>query len=124
MGHARAAIDIVSSPAANVALAMGVDSMIHLVVRTRRLVAQGSDDWEAWLTARQQLWRPILSAALIICAGFGIFSLSTFPPSQRFGIAVILGTLAAAVMALVALPFGAAAKLRGPENRLTEAMRN
>ncbi|UCD23903.1 MAG: MMPL family transporter [Gemmatimonadota bacterium] len=106
-GHIGMPIDIITSPAANVALAMGVDSMIHLVMRMRRLRLQSSNDWQAWLDARAQLWRPILGASLIICAGFGIFSLSSFPPTQRFGFAVILGTLTAASMALVALPFAA-----------------
>jgi predicted RND superfamily exporter protein len=40
-GHLGIAIDIITSPAANVALAMGVDSMIHLVVRVRRLTSSG-----------------------------------------------------------------------------------
>ncbi len=111
MGHLGMSIDIIVSPAANVALAMGVDSMIHLVLRARRLASREGNRWQAWLTARAQLHQPVLSATFIICAGFGIFSLSTFPPTQRFGLAVILGTLTAATMALVALPFGAAAKL-------------
>jgi predicted RND superfamily exporter protein len=110
-GHIGMPIDIITSPAANVALAMGVDSMIHLVIRMRRLATPGISDWEAWLMARAQLWKPILGATLIICAGFGIFSLSSFPPTQRFGYAVILGTLTAAAMALVALPFAATVRL-------------
>ena len=110
-GHIGMPIDIITSPAANVALAMGVDSMIHLVIRMRRLATAGIGDWEAWLMARAQLWKPILGATLIICAGFGIFSLSSFPPTQRFGYAVILGTLTAAAMALVALPFAATVRL-------------
>jgi predicted RND superfamily exporter protein len=106
-GHIGMPVDIITSPAANVALAMGVDSMIHLVMRMRRLRTRSGSDWQAWLDARAQLWRPILGASLIICAGFGIFSLSSFPPTQRFGFAVILGTLTAATMALVTLPFAA-----------------
>jgi predicted RND superfamily exporter protein len=106
-GHVGMPIDIITSPAANVALAMGVDSMIHLVMRVRRLTTTSGNHWQIWLDARAQLWRPILGATLIICAGFGIFSLSSFPPTQRFGFAVILGTLTAATMALVALPFAA-----------------
>ena len=51
-----------------------------------------------------QIGRPILGATGIICAGFGIFVLSSFPPTQRFGLAVILGTTAAATMSLVVLP--------------------
>lgn len=107
MSHFRMPIDIITSPAANVALAMGVDSMIHLVLRVRRLWPRSTTAWEAWTSAREQMWQPVLGATLIICAGFGIFSLSAFPPTQRFGLAVILGTVTAAVMTLVALPFAA-----------------
>jgi predicted RND superfamily exporter protein len=114
--HLGMPIDIITSPAANVALAMGVDSMIHLVMRVRRLANPSLPEWETWLRARNQLWRPIVGATFIICAGFGIFSLSTFPPTQRFGLAVILGTLTAATMALVALPFAATVKIKKDEN--------
>jgi len=101
-GHARIAIDIITSPAANIALAIGADSMIHLVIRVRRLVAAGSVT--PWASAVAQIGRPILGASAIICAGFGIFALSSFPPTQRFGLAVIIGTMAAATMALLVLP--------------------
>jgi len=120
-GHFGMPIDIITSPAANVSLAMGVDSMIHLVMRVRRLASPASSEWETWLLARDQLWRPILGASLIICAGFGIFSLSTFPPTQRFGLAVILGTLTAATMALLALPFAATVRMRTVGEEATAA---
>ena len=42
---------------------------------------------------------------LILAAGFGIFALSSFPPTQRFGVAVAGGTLAAAAIALFVLPW-------------------
>jgi predicted RND superfamily exporter protein len=51
--------------------------------------------------------RPVLTTTLLICVGFGVFGLSSFPPTRRFGFAVILGTLTAATMALVALPLSA-----------------
>jgi predicted RND superfamily exporter protein len=111
LGHLGVALDIIASPAASVSVAMGVDSMIHLAVRARRLDQGARGSWEAWLEARAQLWRPVLGAALIICAGFGIFGLSAFPPTQRFGLAVVLGTLTAVTLALIALPFGAATLL-------------
>ena len=111
MGHLGMPIDIITSPAANVAIAMGVDSMIHLVLRVRRLWPESKTAWEAWSNARAQMWQPVLGATLIICAGFGIFSLSAFPPTQRFGLAVVLGTLTAATMTLVTLPF--AVNIRG-----------
>jgi predicted RND superfamily exporter protein len=101
-GHARIAVDIITSPAANIALAIGADSMIHLVVRVRTLGRSGLQD--AWSKAVQQIAAPVLGAAAIISAGFGIFGLSTFPPTRRFGLAVIVGTLAAAALALLVLP--------------------
>ena len=105
-GHLGVAVDIITSPAANVALAMGVDSMIHLVVRVRHLRDDGLDPLESWSQARTQIMGPVLAATLLICVGFGIFGLSTFPPTRRFGFAVILGTMTAATMALVTFPLG------------------
>jgi predicted RND superfamily exporter protein len=57
---------------------------------------------------------PVLAATLLICVGFGIFGLSTFPPTRRFGFAVILGTMTAASMALAALPLAVGAFGRMP----------
>ena len=101
-GHLGLPVDLITSPAANVALALGVDSMIHLVLRMKALAATGEPD--PWGAARSQMTRPILSASFIICAGFGIFALSTFPPTARFGFAVIVGTITAATVAVVVLP--------------------
>jgi predicted RND superfamily exporter protein len=101
-GHLGVAVDIITSPAANIALALGADSMIHLVVRVRALAAAGASS--PWPTAVGEIGRPVLGATAIVCAGFGIFVLSSFPPTQRFGLAVILGTAAAAVVSLVVLP--------------------
>ena len=89
-------VDIITSPAANLALALGVDAMIHITLRHR---ATGD-----WATAARQMARPVLSATAIVCAGFGLFVISSFPPTARFGMAVILGTVTAGVMALVVLP--------------------
>jgi predicted RND superfamily exporter protein len=72
------------------------------VVRVRRLTAAG--DAEPWRRAVAQIGRPVLGATGIITAGFGIFVLSSFPPTQRFGLAVIVGAATAAAMALLALP--------------------
>jgi len=103
-GWLGVSVDIITSPAPNVALAMGVDSMIHLVVRVRHLGDGGLSQAESWSQARTQIMGPVLAATLLICVGFGIFGLSTFPPTGRFGLAVILGTMTAAIMALITLP--------------------
>lgn len=46
-------------------------------------------------------------------AGFGIFILSGFPPTQRFGLSVVLGTLLTPLSALLVLPWFATFQLPG-----------
>jgi len=101
-GYLGIAVDIITSPAANVALGLGSDATIHLVVRVRRLTRVADSD--PWTHGVAQIGRAVIGATGIVAAGFGIFVLSTFPPTQRFGLAVILGTAAAAALALVVLP--------------------
>jgi predicted RND superfamily exporter protein len=104
-------LDIISAPATNVTLGMGIDAMIHLVTAARRLRHRGLKGWEAWNQARSWQWLAILGNALIVCVGFGIFSLSRFPPTQRFGLAVVFGTIIDALATLIVLPFFAGVPL-------------
>ncbi|MFP3941200.1 MAG: thiamine pyrophosphate-dependent enzyme [Thermoanaerobaculia bacterium] len=113
MGHLGLPVDFISSPAANVAVGMGIDSMIHLVVAVRALRREGLGGWRAWSAARGRLWRPVVGAAGILSLGFGLFTLSSFPPTRRFGVAVVVGLAAAAVLTLVVLPW-LAHRLRRP----------
>jgi len=102
-------LDVISAPAANVCIGMAVDAMIHLTAAARREAKNGKTTWKNWVAARHDQGASILNSALIIAAGFAIFALSTFPPTQRFGIAVVFGTVIAAFAALVVLPVFAAA---------------
>lgn len=118
-GHLGIAVDIVASPAANVALAMGVDSMIHLAMRAR-LEGRRRGGAGAWSAAADSLARPVTAACAIVCVGFGIFVLSDFPPTRRFGLAVLLGSATACFATLLALPSlmrrrAAPAEAREPE---------
>lgn len=103
-GHLGIAADIVMSPAANIALAMGVDSMIHIAVRARALQRGGAAAAGAWADAARTLAKPVTAACAIVCIGFGIFVLSGFPPTRRFGLAALLGTATACSAALLVLP--------------------
>lgn len=103
-GYGRVPIDIISAPAVNVAIGMGIDSMIHLVSAVRRRRKNGMDYSSAWIQSRARLWQPILSSMFIICAGFAIFTLSAFPPTQRFGSEIVFGTILASLSALFVLP--------------------
>jgi predicted RND superfamily exporter protein len=49
---------------------------------------------------------------LIVSAGFAIFGLSAFPPTQRFGISIVLGTILASVSTVFVLPLLAEAKMK------------
>jgi predicted RND superfamily exporter protein len=105
IGFLKAPLDIISAPAANLTLGMGIDdTMIHLGERWRVLVKQGHAPDEAWDIARCQLWRPIVVSMLIVCVGFSIFILSEFPPTRRFGMWVMLGTLLVLPSTLFFLP--------------------
>ena len=73
---------------------------------------QVSLELEQRYPGRTQVMGPVLAVTLLICVGFGIFGLSTFPPTRRFGFAVILGTMAAATMALVTFPLAVEASRR------------
>lgn len=117
MGLAGLPVDFISSPAANVALGLGIDSMIHLATAARRLRAEGLGAWEAWSAARGRMWRPVAGAATLLAVGFGLFVLSSFPPTRRFGIAVVVGLAAATVLTLVVLPY--LAQLRRGSSRRT-----
>jgi predicted exporter len=47
----------------------------------------------------------------VICCGFGIFLLSNFPPTLRFGVFVIFGSATAASAALFLFPWLATVSL-------------
>ncbi len=126
IGYLGIPLDIISAPAANVAIAMGIDSMIHMVIFLRRRQREGLSSACAWDQAQHKLWEPIFGSMFIICSGFGIFSISSFPPTQRFGGSIVLGTIIAAVSALFVLPYLAQLKWGNKgrfEKRITKAPR-
>ncbi len=105
LSHFGVALDMISSPAANIAIGMGVDSLMHMIIRTRFLQKEGVTHRESWIRARLQLWKPVIGNALIVSAGFGIFALSNFPPTQRFGFSMMVGSLMSPLAALLILPW-------------------
>lgn len=122
MGFLGMPVDFIASPAAQVAIGIGVDSMIQLAVAAHRAKKEGLGLAAAWLRARAELGGAVVSASLIVALGFALFGLSSFPPTQRFGFAVALGTLMSGAVALWVLPVlagresagkGSAARLAG-----------
>ena len=105
-GFLRVPLDIVVAPAINVAVGVAVDSMIHLGAAWRRARERG----EGVRAAQREQAPGIVAFFIVVAAGFSIFLLSNFPPTQRFGLAVVIGTAVAAVMALWIFPALLAAK--------------
>ena len=115
LGLLRIPVDVISSPASNVCIGMAADAMIHLVLAVRRQAAGARLTWVHWVAARREQATPILIATGLVVAGFAIFTLSAFPPTRRFGLAVVFGTLVAAFGALILLPY-----LAGPRTSNSE----
>jgi predicted RND superfamily exporter protein len=97
-------VDIISAPAANVALPLGIDEMIHLGYTVRRLRGSSQGVWARWQAALTRMWRPILASMLIVASGFSLFLLSNFPPTRRLGVLVCIGAVITDLVVLVVLP--------------------
>lgn len=95
-------LDIVATPAVNVAIGVAVDSMIHLAAAWRR--ARGEPPADRARVAQRDQAAGMAAFFVVVVAGFAIFELSSFPPTMRFGAAVAIGTTVAAAMALWIFP--------------------
>jgi len=104
IGWLHVPVDIISAPATNVCIGIAIDSMIHLVFGVRRAIRDGTTGWPAWIAAREEQWRGIVYSDVIIAAGFAIFVLSDFPPTQRFGVVVLAGCIIDILGNLFVLP--------------------
>lgn len=102
-GLAGLPLDIIATPGVNVAIGVAVDSMIHFGAAWRRARA-GRAPGLALVEAQKEQAGGILAFSAVVLAGFAIFAASSFPPTQRFGLSVILGAATAGAMALWVLP--------------------
>ena len=104
IGWFNVPVDVISAPATNVCIGIAIDSMIHLVFGVRRAERDGKKGWAAWVAGREEQWRGIVYSDVIIGAGFAIFVLSNFPPTQRFGLVVLAGLIIDILANLFVLP--------------------
>src|SRR5438874_2156405 len=105
IGWLHVPMDVISAPATNVCIGIAIDSMIHLVFGVRRAQRDGKKGWLAWVAGREEQWRGIVYSDVIFAAGFAIFVLSDFPPTQRFGLVVLAGLIIDILPNLFVLPF-------------------
>ena len=111
IGWFHVPVDIISAPATNVCIGIAIDSMLHLVFGVRRAQRDGKKGWPAWVAAREEQWRGIVYSDVIMGAGFAIFVLSDFPPTQRFGLVVLAGLIVDILANLFVLPLLGGARL-------------
>jgi len=104
IGWLHVPMDVISAPATNVCIGIAIDSMIHLVLGVRRAQRDGKKGWPAWVAGREEQWRGIVYSDVIFAAGFAIFVLSDFPPTQRFGVVVLAGLIIDILANLFVLP--------------------
>ncbi|MBI4394607.1 MAG: hypothetical protein HY583_00270 [Candidatus Omnitrophica bacterium] len=97
--------------------------MIYLSVFSRRLSQKGEESWKAWSKVCSRFWQPIGTSLAIIGSGFGIFLLSAFPPTQRFGFSVVFGSAVSILVALFLFPWLTTLSFRRiPSSRIVESL--
>ena len=110
MGHLGTLVDLGTMMTASVALGVAVDDTIHFLTWFRRAIRQGMERREAIRDAYSRVALAMTQTTLISGLGLSVFALSTFTPTQRFGIMMLTLLVAALYGDLILLP----ALLAGP----------
>lgn len=110
MGWLGISLDISTVLAPSVALGVTVDDVLHFVLWFRHGLAEGRDRQQAVRLAYANCARAMYQSWGVIGLGLGIFALSDFAPTERFGLLMVLLLSVGLVINLVLLP----ALLAGP----------
>ncbi len=113
MGWAGILVDIGTMMTASVAMGVAVDDTVHFLTWFRRGILSGLDRRGAVRLAYSRCATAMIQTTIIGGLGLGVFALSTFTPTQRFGYLMIVLLTAALVGDLLFLP----ALLAGPVGR-------
>lgn len=114
MGHMGEAVDIGSMMTASVAMGVAVDDTIHFLNWFRKGLRDGLSRIESIRLAYKRCAAAMTQTTLIGGLGLCVFGLSTFTPTQRFGILMLVLLVAALLGDLILLP----ALLAGPLGKL------
>lgn len=116
MGHLGREVDIGSMMTASVAMGVAVDDTIHFLTWFRKGLRDGMNRPDAVRLAYRRCGAAMTQTTLIGGLGLSVFGLSTFTPTQGFGILMLLLLVAALLGDLIFLP----AILVGPLGKLFE----
>lgn len=120
MGHLGIKVDIGTMMCASVAMGVAVDDTIHFLTWFRIGLREGMTRNGAILEAYRRVATAMTQTTLIGGLGLAVFALSTFTPTQRFGVMMVTLLVAALVGDLILLP----ALLAGPLGRLFMVAKN
>ena len=104
MGHLGAALDIGSMMTASVAMGVAVDDTIHFLTWFRKGLNDGLDRKGALRLSYERCASAMTQTTLIGGLGLSIFALSSFTPTQRFGVLMLTLLVAALIGDLIFLP--------------------
>lgn len=110
MGWMGIDVDVGSMMTASIALGVAVDDTIHYLNWFREELDRTGDRKQAILGAYKHCATPTLQAAVISGLGLSVFAVSTFTPTQRFGVLMLVILWLGAVAELIYFP----ALLAGP----------
>jgi len=113
LGWTRILVDIGSMMTASVALGVAVDDTIHYLTWFRKGLDAGRDRKAAAMLAYERCGTAMTQTTVIGGLGLAVFAFSTFTPTQRFGMLMLMLLFAALIGDLVFLP----AVLCGPAGR-------
>src|SRR5205085_6915179 len=110
MGWLGIEVDVGSMMTASIALGVAVDDTIHYLNWFREELDRVADRKKAILAAYKHCATPTLQAAVISGLGLSVFAISTFTPTQRFGVLMLVILWLGAIAELIYFP----ALLAGP----------
>ncbi len=104
LGHLGRKVDIGSMMTASVAMGVAVDDTIHFLNWYRKGLAQGLRRIDAIRLSYDRVATAMTQTTLIGGLGLSAFALSTFTPTQAFGVLMLFLLVAALVGDLIFLP--------------------
>jgi len=119
LGAGVAPLSLPTSLIASVALGISVDDTMHVLARYREERRRGRDAEEATRCAARQVGRGMLTASVMLTAGFAVIALSGFATLRQFGLLsawTMAVCLATDLILLPALLAGVAGRLSAPRD--------
>ena len=105
MALTRIPLDMTTIMVSNIAIGVGVDSAIYVVIQYRRQIAAlPGDPQEALAQTLRITGQPVLLSSLSIVIGLLVFATAAFRPIVYFGMLVLFTLLATTLGTLVTLP--------------------